>query len=522
MAWFSGMRTRLKETDADEFDVVVVGAGPTGLMLACELRLAGVNTLVLDKLAEPVGYSKAMGVQARTVEVLELRGLADRFLDGAGKIPAGHFGNLGVPVTFGGFDTRHPYVLHIPQVHTERLLAERAMELGVEVRREHLVSALTQDTDGVTVEFTAPDGTHRVRAAYLVGCDGGASAIRKLAAIDFPGQDPEIFVLLADVRFTEELPTAENQGSFRRFGAIRPDLPAWFAAFPLGGDVYRATVAWFGRPFPYRGAPVTEEEMRAALIEVAGGDFGMHDMTWLSRFTDVSRQAERYREGRVFLAGDAAHVHLPAGGQGLNLGVQDAMNLGWKLGAAIRGWAPDGLLDSYHTERHPAAEDVLRNTRTQGVLMNPDPRYDALRATFRDLLRLPEVNRHLAGLISALGLRYELPGEHPLIGLRMPDLAMVTPAGQQRLSEHFHEGRGVLLATTDSGAAPTGWEDRVDLVTAKVPDLPGVDPLTTTAFLIRPDGYVSWVGDPAAEAGSLRTALETWFGKPCRREETCP
>ncbi|MGK5550289.1 FAD-dependent monooxygenase [Actinomadura kijaniata] len=490
-----------------DFDVVVVGAGPSGLMLAGELRLAGVRTLVLDRLTEPVAFSKAMGLQARSLEILELRGLAERFLGDAGRIPASHFGNLGVPVRFDGLDTRHPYVLHIPQVRTEALLTEWAGGLGAEIRRGHRVTGLRQREDGVTVQVDTPDGPTEVSTGYLVGCDGGSSTVRTAAGIGFPGDDPSIFVVLADVRFKKEPPRAEGAGSIRRFGVIRPELPAWFAAFPLGDGLYRATVAWFGRPFADRRAAVTEQEVRDALVEVAGDDFGMHDVRWMSRVTDVSRQAETYRSGRVLLAGDSAHVHLPAGGQGLNLGLQDAMNLGWKLGAAVNGWAPPGLLDTYQAERHPAAAEVLRNTRAQGLLMNPDPRYDPLRDTFRELLGLDETNRHVAGMISGLGVRYDLPGDHPMVGRRMPDVDVPSRTGTRRLSSHFHGGRGVLLTPEP---VTTGWERRVDTVVGEVRRLAGSAP--GDAYLIRPDGYVCWAGGPRAR--SLRSALATWFGDP--------
>ncbi|KOT77079.1 hypothetical protein ADK70_37715 [Streptomyces rimosus subsp. pseudoverticillatus] len=499
------------------YDVVIAGAGPTGLMLACELRLAGARTLVLERLAEPVDFSKALGVHARTVELLDMRGLGEEFQAEAPKLRGGNFASLGVPLDFSSFDTRHPYALFVPQVRTEELLTGRALELGAELRRGHAVTALEQDADGVTVSVTGPEGPYEVECAYLVGCDGGGSTVRKLLGIDFPGQDPHMFAVIADARFREELPHGEGMGPMRPYGVMRHDLRAWFAAFPLEPDVYRATVAFFDRPYADRRAPVTEEDVRAALTEVAGSDFGMHDVRWLSRLTDTSRQAERYRDGRVLLAGDACHIHLPAGGQGLNLGFQDAVNLGWKLGATIAGTAPPELLDTYEAERRPIAAGVLRNTRAQAVLIDPDPRYEGLRELMIELLHVPETNRYLAGLISALDVRYPMAGEHPLLGRRVPDLPLVTEDGTRQLSTYFHAARGVLLTLgcdqplADEAAA---WKDRVDLVAAEGVAEPGSAVDGLTALLVRPDGYICWTAAPETGTDGLTDALRTWFGPP--------
>ncbi|MFE4517231.1 FAD-dependent monooxygenase [Kitasatospora sp. NPDC056783] len=485
-------------------DVVVAGAGPTGLMLACELALGGARTVVVERRREPEKHSKAMGMQGRTVELLELRGLLDRFKEDAGVLRGGNFASLGVPMRFEEFDTRHPYVLLVPQLRTEELLAERARELGVRIVRGSAVTGFVQDADGVTVET----GTGPLRARYLVGCDGGGSAVRKAAGIGFTGQDPHMYALIGDMRFSGDLPRGEGLGPMRPVGLVNPERRSWFGAFQHQPGVYRATVAWFDEPFPDRNAPVTEEEMRAALTEHTGGDHGMHDVTWLSRLTDVSRLADSYRRGRVLLAGDAAHIHLPAGGQGLNLGFQDAVNLGWKLAAVVRGRGTEDLLDSYQEERRPIADGVVRNTRTQAVLIDPAPRYEALRQTFRELMALPDTNRYIAGMLSGFDIAYG-PGEHPLVGRRMPDAELLTASGPRRISDCFATARGLLLLPGRAAPAASplaGWADRIDTVTAEK----GA-PEPATAYLIRPDGYVAWAGDPARHE-ELRRAATTWFG----------
>nr|BAA07387.1 6-hydroxylation enzyme of tetracycline [Kitasatospora aureofaciens] len=466
--------------------MVVAGAGPTGLMLACELALGGARAVVVERRREPEKHSKAMGMQGRTVELLELRGLLDRFKEGAGVLQGGNFASLGVPMRFEEFDTQPTqYVLLVPQLRTEELLAERARELGVRIVRGSGVTGFAQDADGVTVETD----TGLLRARYLVGCDGG-STVRKAAGIGFTGQDPHMYALIGDMRFSGDLPRGEGLGPMRPVGLV-----------------YRATVAWFDRPFADRRAPVTEEEMRAALVEHTGSDHGMHDVTWLSRLTDVSRLADSYRLGRVLLAGDAAHIHLPAGGQGLNLGFQDAVNLGWKLAAVVRGHGTEELLDSYGRERRPIADGVVRNTRTQAVLIDPDPRYEALRQTLPHLMALPDTNRHMAGMLSGFDVAYG-GGDHPLVGRRMPDAELITADGPRRISDCFAGARGLLLLPEQGPTASplAAWADRVDTLTVKSG---GPDP--DTAHLVRPDGYVAWAGEPA-RTEELHHAATTWFG----------
>ncbi|SCE03134.1 2-polyprenyl-6-methoxyphenol hydroxylase [Streptomyces sp. BvitLS-983] len=474
-------------------DVLVVGAGPTGLMLAAELRLHGVRTVVVEKDTEPTGHSRAQGLHVRSTEVMDQRGLLDQFLArGTQFRVGGFFAGLG-PAWPEGMDTAHSYVLAIPQAETERLLAEHATGLGAEFRRGCALTGLEQDADGVTAGLA--DGT-RLRARYLVGCDGGRSTVRKLLGTPFPGEPSRVDTLLGDVALTatpEELAavTAEVRKTHLRYGAM-----------PLGEGRYRVIVPDEGASED-RAAPPTLDHLRARLRAVGGTDFGAHDPRWISRFGDATRQAERYRTGRVLLAGDAAHVHPPTGGQGLNLGVQDAFNLGWKLAAEVNGWAPDGLLDSYHAERHPVGAAVLDNTRAQTELMNPGPGQRALRRLVAELMEFEEVNRHLIEKITAVAVRYDLGGGHPLVGRRLRDVRL----GRGRLYELTHAGRGLLLDPAGRLSAG-GWADRVDHVVDTGPEL---DELDVPAALLRPDGHVAWVGDDQEE---LAPALKRWFGEP--------
>jgi rifampicin monooxygenase len=475
-----------------DVDALVVGGGPTGLMLASELRLQGVRALVLERDTEPTPYVRSLGLHARSVEVMDQRGLLDEFLALGQQYPlGGSFAGIIKPQP-DGLDTSHPYVLAIPQTTTDRLLAEHAVRLGVEIRRGCELVGLSQDEHGVTAELA--DGTS-LRSRYLVGCDGGRSTVRGLVGVAFPGEPSRVDTLLGEMEVVvppEQVAAvvAEVRKTELRFGVG-----------PFGERVYRVVVPAEGVADD-RSAPPTLDEFKRQLRAVAGTDFGVHSPTWLSRFGDATRLAQRYRVGRVLLAGDAAHIHPPVGGQGLNLGVQDAFNLGWKLAAEIKGWAPEGLLDSYHDERHPVAADVLDNTRAQMQLLSVEPGPQAVRRLLSDLMDVDEVARYLTEKIAAISVRYALGDGHPLLGRRLRDVRL----NSGRLYELMRSGRGLLLDQTGRLSAQ-GWADRVDHV------VDVSDDLDVPAALLRPDGHVAWVGQDQQD---LIGQLPRWFGAAVR------
>jgi 2-polyprenyl-6-methoxyphenol hydroxylase-like FAD-dependent oxidoreductase len=485
-----------------EHAVVLAGAGPTGLMLAGELALAGADVAIVERRAdqELIG-ARAGGLHSRTLEVLDQRGIADRFLARGEVAQVAGFAQIRLDIS--DFPTRHPYGLALWQVHIERTLAGWVGELNVPIYRSREVTGVAQDDAGVDVALS---GGQFLRARYVVGCDGGRSAVRKAAGIDFPGWDPTMSYLLA------EADMAFAPGEAPQWG-IRHDALGVHAlsAVADGGPVrVMVTEPQIGSGEPSLG------ELSEALVAVYGTDYGIHSPAWISRFTDTARQAARYRDGRVLLAGDAAHVHHPVGGQGLNTGVQDAVNLGWKLGRVVQGTAPESLLDTYHAERHPVGARVLRNAMAQMALLRPDDRLKALRDNLSELLGMDEPRKRFGAMMSGLDIRYDLGEGHPLLGRRIPDLELVTADGPARVFTLLHEARPVLLKLGAPGRDIAPWTDRVTTIDAKyagVWELPALGAVPAPgAVLIRPDGYVAWVGD-RPDAG-LAEALTAWFGPP--------
>jgi 2-polyprenyl-6-methoxyphenol hydroxylase-like FAD-dependent oxidoreductase len=490
--------------------VVIAGGGPTGLMLAGELALAGVTVAIVERRpTQDLVGARAGGLQSRTIEILDQRGIADRFLAEGQKAQTTGF--AGVRFDMSGFPTRFPYGLGLWQTHIERLLAGWVAEHSVPIHRGLEVTGFTEDESGVDVALS---NRRSLRARYLVGCDGGRSLVRKAAGIDFPGSDPTTSNLIAEVemRQTPELGIRRTPLGIHSFGRREYEIRDGKIIFkdegPIGVMVTEAKVG--------TGEP-TIDDLRAALIAAFGTDYGLQSALWISRFTDAARQAASYRKGRVLLAGDAAHVHPPDGGQGLQTGVQDAVNLGWKLAEVVKGTAPVNLLDTYHAERHPVAARVLRHTLASVALRRDDDRTRALRDTMAELLAMDEPRTRFAAMMSGLDIRYDLGDGHPLLGRRMPDLDLATATGPTRVFALLHQARPVLLNLGEPGVVDvSGWADRVRLVDARCDgtwELPALGPVTApSAVLVRPDGHVAWAGD-GTDAG-LHDALTTWFGPP--------
>src|SRR5712664_288758 len=482
-----------------EHAVVIAGGGPTGLMLAGELVLAKVDVAIVERRAsQDLAGSRAGGLHSRTIEIFDQRGIADRFLS-QGQV-AQVAGFAWIRLDISDFPTRHNYGLGLWQNHIERILADWVGELRVPIYFGHEVTGIAQDDTGVDVELS--DG-QSLRTEYLVGCDGGRSLIRKAPRIEFPGWDPTTSCLIAEVEMSEE-----PEWGLRR-DAIGVQSLSRLEDGPVRVLVTEQHVAHTSEP--------TLHDLSEALIAVYGTDYGIHSPTWISRFTDMTRQAAAYRDKRVLLAGDAAHVHPPVGGQGLQTGVQDAVNLGWKLAQVVNRTSPESLLDTYHAERHPVAARVLRNTMASVALRRPDERTKALRDTMSELLGMDEPCRRFAAMLSGLDIHYDLGKGHPLLGRRIPDLDLVTANGPLRVFTLLHDARPVLLNLGEPGGFDiTSWADRVRLVDARYGgmwELPVLGAVTApTAVLVRPDGYVAWVGD-RTQVG-LADALTNWFGPP--------
>jgi 2-polyprenyl-6-methoxyphenol hydroxylase-like FAD-dependent oxidoreductase len=494
--------------------VVIAGGGPTGLMLAGELALTGVDVAIVERRAsQDLPGSRAGGLHSRTIEILDQRGIADRFLAEGQVAQVAAFASVRLDIS--DFPTRHPYGLGLWQNHIERILADWVGELAVTIYRGRDVTGFAQDETGVDVELS--DG-QSLRADYLVGCDGGRSLIRKVAGIEFPGWDATTSALIAQVEMTEEpeLGIRRTPSGMHALGKVEYEIKDGEVVYTTGGTVgVMLTESQLGTSEP------TLRDLSEGLIAVYGTDYGIHSPTWISRFTDMTRQAAAYRKGRVLLAGDAAHVHSPVGGQGLNTGVQDAVNLGWKLAQVVHRTSPESLLDTYHAERHPVAARVLRNTMAQTALMRVDDRIEALRETVSQLLSMEEPRKRFAAMMSGLDIHYDLGEGHPLLGRRMPDLDLVTADGPVRMFTLLHDARPVLLDLGAPGSLDIApWSDRVRLIDAEHAgewELPVVGSVTApTAVLIRPDGYVAWVGE-RTDVG-LTDALTTWFSSSPPRE----
>jgi 2-polyprenyl-6-methoxyphenol hydroxylase-like FAD-dependent oxidoreductase len=480
--------------------VVIAGGGPTGMMLAAELALAKVDVAIVERRPNHVlAGSRAGGFHSRTIEVLDQRGVAERFLAEGQVAQAAMIGTTVLDMS--DFPTRHPYSLGIWQNNIERIMAAWVAELPVRMYYGCEVTGFAQDDTGVDVELS--DG-RSLRAQYLVGCDGGRSVIRKAAGIEFPGWDATRSNLIAEVEVTEEPPRGIRNDATGVHGLHRME----------DGKTVRVVVT---EQQLGPGSDPTLRDLSDALITVFGTDFGVHNPTWISRFTDMTRHAAAYRAGRVLLAGDSAHVHYPAGGQGLSLGVQDAVNLGWKLAQVVNGTSPERLLDTYQDERHPVAARALQHTMAQTALQRQDVRMKAVVEMVSELASMDEPRKRLAGIVSGLDIHYDLGEGHPLLGRRMPDLDLVTANGALRVFELLHDAKPVLLNLGEPGGFDiTPWAERVQLIDATYVgtwELPVLGEVSApAAVLIRPDGYVVWVGD-GADSG-LREALTTWFGSP--------
>ncbi|MDF2694279.1 MAG: Salicylate hydroxylase [Labilithrix sp.] len=485
-------------------DTVIVGAGPVGCFLARELRLAGASVVVLEAQKSRSPHSKALTMNCRSLELLDMRGISERFTQESAMLPGAHFAALETRLALSPLDTKHPYTLVLAQRRTEELLEEAARELGADFRFGQAFSGLEQDEAGVNVHVESSEGAYTLRARYLVGCDGARSAVRRASGIAFPGTDTTMTAFQGDVRL------AESPQAF----SVMNERGGLLIVRQADGS-HRVVVTDPARMHVDKDVPPTTDELRDSMKRIAGTDYGLYETIWLSRFGNATRQAESYRRGRVFLAGDAAHIHFPAGGQGMNVGLQDAINLGWKLAATLQGWAPAMLLDSYHDERHAVGSALVTNTRVQEALLGFTPPTLALRALFADLLRNAEINRRLAEDVTGLSVAYSSNGSHRWMGRRLPDIDFMTPNGPSNVFYWLRAGRFVIFdAGLDDATRARlldGWGDRIIPVRANFavtrPDFDDV-----SALLVRPDGHVAWVGTRDEASSTLDDAMSSWCG----------
>jgi 2-polyprenyl-6-methoxyphenol hydroxylase-like FAD-dependent oxidoreductase len=487
-------------------EVLIVGGGPAGLFLAIELRLAGVDTVVIERHPRRPDFCRGFTLNARSLDLLARRGIADRLINEGWQAPQAPYANLPVTLSLVGAHTDHPYTLGIPQTRVEEILEAHALDLGADIRRGHTLRTLEQDPGSVIATVETGDGEYRIRVPYLVGCDGGRSTVRKQAGIAFPGIDATRFSLLGDVQLTEPemLPYGVTTGPG---GAV----------FVIPRPGYVRIVTADPHPPADKDTPVTLEILHAAVDQALNRHVELREARWLTRFDNAARQADQYVRGRIILAGDAAHIHPPAGAIGINVALDDAFNLGWKLAATIRGTAPSYLLDSYHDERHAAGAHVLANARAQALLGEADERLEPLADLLARVATHPSGNRAVAEILTGVDTRYDMhPDEdHPWLGRLAPNLALTTARGNTDVATLLATGRGLLLDLTDDNAvreSATGWADRVDTVGATCPDHPEL-----RAMLLRPDGHTAWLNTAERpDTDSLPQALQHWYGPPTR------
>jgi 2-polyprenyl-6-methoxyphenol hydroxylase-like FAD-dependent oxidoreductase len=491
--------------------VLIAGAGPVGLMLACELGLAGVPTVVLERAEQPSGQSLGMAINPAVVELLTQRGLMEPLRNDGFEFPMAHFAHIWLDPA--RLSQQHPYNVAVPHSQVARRLAERAVAQGVDIRQGHEVTGVDQDGAGVAVEVRSATGPYSLRGSFLVGCDGARSTVRELAGIGFPGTDIPFSGITGDLDIEPDDPLLGRLG-------VHQCETGFVTIAPAGESVLRFSTGEFGVETCDVEAPVSNAELRAAAERISGVPVTTGTPRWLARWNVSTRQADRYRAGRVFLAGDAAHVHFPLGGQALSTGIEDAVNLGWKLAADLHGWAPAGLLDTYHGERHPVGARACLTTRAQVAMLHSLNSVGPLRDIFAELAQLDAVNEYLVEMVGGLDVRYPMQNPdkapHELLGRRLPDIPLATATEQTTLASLLHAGRGVLLDLSEGAAAAeavSGWADRIDTVYAK--PTPEID---ATGLLLRPDGRVAWAAAEATGgdnwAQGLQAALGMWFGEP--------